>query len=82
MTPTPAEACRPTHLTHQASKVIIPLPPAGRKTKGGIFMKLRINFHTGTTFLLEWEEMDSGKFYALVGLLAFALFMGLFYRLW
>ena len=45
-------------------------------------MKLRINFHTGTNFLLEWEEMDSGKFYALVGLLAFALFMGLFYRLW
>ena len=60
---------------------IIPLPPAGRKTIGGIFIKLRINFHTGTTFLLEWEEMDSGKFYALVGLLAVVLLIGFFLKL-
>lgn len=44
-------------------------------------MKLRINFHTGTTFLLEWEEMDSGKFYALVGLLAVVLLIGFFLKL-
>jgi hypothetical protein len=60
---------------------IIPLPPAGRKTKGGIFLKLRINFHTGTTFLLEWEPMEGGRFYAIVGLVAVALMMGFFYGL-
>ena len=35
--PTPAEARRPTPLREQASKVIIPRPPAG--WQGGIFME-------------------------------------------
>ncbi len=44
-------------------------------------MKLRINFHTGTSFLLEWEPMDGGRFYAIVGLVAVALMMAFFYGL-
>lgn len=57
---------------------IIPLPPAGRKTKGGIFLKLRIERYNGTRFLLEWEEMESGRFYALVVLVGAAMVLGFF----
>lgn len=60
---------------------IIPLPPAGRKTKGGIILKLRIETYNGTRFLLEWEEMESGRFYALLALVGLPLFLKFFLEL-
>ncbi len=42
-------------------------------------MKIRINFYTGTSFLFEWEPMEDGRFYALVGLIAAAMLFGFFY---
>lgn len=39
-------------------------------------MKLRIETYNGTRFLLEWEEMESGRFYALVFLVGAAMVLG------
>lgn len=44
-------------------------------------MKLRIERYNGTRFLLEWEEMESGRFYALVFLVAAAMVLGFFLAL-
>lgn len=41
-------------------------------------MKLRINLHTGTHFLLEWEPMESGRFYAVLVIIGLALVLGFF----
>lgn len=44
-------------------------------------MKLRISRHTGTNFLLEWEPMESGRFYAVLFVIGLALVLGFFFGL-
>ena len=48
------------------TKDIIPFPPVGRKSKGGIFMKVHIDLPWGGVLDIEIQPVDPYKFYNLV----------------